>query len=362
MDQFPKNLFSAYLSHGKETIPPLLKANIETFKACYPSFTHTCLELESADAFIENNLDRETLESFRTLKPLAYKTDLLRYCLMYVSGGIYSDISVVHSYPLSLPYQYKRALFAQFSHHSLMNICTAYLVAQKNDKLFETCIHMINKNVSKRFYGNSSLAPTGPEIVGQAYAKYRDDRTIYSGNFRTFADKSNASVFMDRDAKVLALYNKPDVGLSRFGAPHDSYNDWYNRRQIYGESLATSFTAQTLFDRGWVCEGALENGLFFAKDVEHRLLHGPYLKLQAGKYRVEYNFDALLTKGKLRFVVTSNGGQTFHNDRTFEKVDDTTKNAAYEFELEEDTDGIEFIIYAKSATEFKFKSYTLTEL
>src|SRR6056300_1410646 len=42
---------------------------------------------------IKNNFNDDTLDAYDTLIPGAYKADLFRYCIMYLNGRIYSDLT-----------------------------------------------------------------------------------------------------------------------------------------------------------------------------------------------------------------------------------------------------------------------------
>ena len=44
--------------------------------------------------FLVKHFDREVLQLFRGLVPYAYQSDLARYCLLYVYGGWYVDLTL----------------------------------------------------------------------------------------------------------------------------------------------------------------------------------------------------------------------------------------------------------------------------
>ena len=44
--------------------------------------------------FIAKHFSEEVVYTFDKLKPGAYKADLWRYCVMYITGGIYLDIKM----------------------------------------------------------------------------------------------------------------------------------------------------------------------------------------------------------------------------------------------------------------------------
>ena len=42
--------------------------------------------------FLKKFFNKDVLDAYNILKPYAYKSDLIRYCLLYIYGGIYMDL------------------------------------------------------------------------------------------------------------------------------------------------------------------------------------------------------------------------------------------------------------------------------
>ena len=55
---------------------------------------------KTREPFIEDNFEKDVLDSFDILKPGAYKADLFRYCILYKKGGIWSDLTDDYLVPL----------------------------------------------------------------------------------------------------------------------------------------------------------------------------------------------------------------------------------------------------------------------
>ncbi|KAJ3083894.1 membrane-bound alpha-1,6- mannosyltransferase Initiation-specific [Rhizoclosmatium hyalinum] len=56
-----------------------------------PSYSHTVLNDKAADEFIAANFDKETQTAWAKMPLPVLKADLLRYAMLYIHGGIYSD-------------------------------------------------------------------------------------------------------------------------------------------------------------------------------------------------------------------------------------------------------------------------------
>ena len=51
---------------------------------------------EDCREFIETYFENKVLKAYDSLIPTAYKADLFRYCILYVKGGIYGDLTQTH--------------------------------------------------------------------------------------------------------------------------------------------------------------------------------------------------------------------------------------------------------------------------
>ena len=73
--------------------PPVLMA-IQSVKSCFPEAKHRFFQQPEIESFLIQHFDRSVLNLFRGLIPYAYRSDLARYCLLYVYGGWYVDLTL----------------------------------------------------------------------------------------------------------------------------------------------------------------------------------------------------------------------------------------------------------------------------
>ena len=85
----PLNLYTCW--HTKD-LPPLLKNTYEILMKENPEFNHYLYDENDCIDFIRNHFDIEVLNAYHSLIPCSYKSDLWRYCVLYINGGIYYDI------------------------------------------------------------------------------------------------------------------------------------------------------------------------------------------------------------------------------------------------------------------------------
>jgi hypothetical protein len=99
----PRLLLMTY--HSKDRIPPQVYEAIRTHA---PEFELRIYDDQEGARFIREHFSPEVEAAFWRLQR-AHRADLLRYCLLYVTGGVYLDVKTVINSPLG-------AIFPTHSH------------------------------------------------------------------------------------------------------------------------------------------------------------------------------------------------------------------------------------------------------
>jgi mannosyltransferase OCH1-like enzyme len=86
----PLNIVTYY--HDLNNYPENMKNNYYQLVDSHPGFNCNIYDNVSAYDFIINHFDSDVGDAFLKLKPYSYKSDLFRFCYIYVTGGIYVDI------------------------------------------------------------------------------------------------------------------------------------------------------------------------------------------------------------------------------------------------------------------------------
>ena len=194
----PLNIYQYWNSLN---LPKKLKENVDLIKKNNPEFKYYLYDDEMCRKFIKHNFDKDALYSFDKLKPGAYKTDLWIYCMLYINGGIYLDIT-----------------YKCINNFSLINLTTKeyykgiynkLLIFMPNSKLLFKCIQLIIKNIKNNNYGYSELHITGPQMMSSFF----DDHDIQ--NLNTNLNLSNCGKYiLFNNNKILQLYSEEQNQLS----------------------------------------------------------------------------------------------------------------------------------------------------
>lgn len=108
----PNRLFQIYMYY-KNPIPNYIFENIKKYAFNYK---YILFNENQARKFLKKYFDIKILNRFDSLYFGAHKADLLRYCYLYIYGGIYIDIKTVFIYPLNKIFNNKYLFYTSFCH------------------------------------------------------------------------------------------------------------------------------------------------------------------------------------------------------------------------------------------------------
>ena len=95
-EKIPLIIFQTY--HDKSKVPQMVYDNIRKYA---PEYKHYIYDDNESINFLSYYFKPAVLNTFNNLKLGAHKADLLRYCLIYIFGGVYLDIKIELIKPLS---------------------------------------------------------------------------------------------------------------------------------------------------------------------------------------------------------------------------------------------------------------------
>lgn len=131
--------------------------------------------------FIIEHFNDDVLFSFNSLIPPTYKCDLMRFCILYIKGGVYGDLFQDYYLPLDkiIDVNKDKLVLVQDYYNTKDNrngILCSFLAALPKQQLFMDCINEIVKNVKTNNYKKSSLSVTGPGLISEIlYKKYLNE-------------------------------------------------------------------------------------------------------------------------------------------------------------------------------------------
>ncbi len=220
-----------------------LDLNIQSFKTCYPSASYTLYDNKSTQKIIASNFDSDVLDAYNRLVPYAYKADLARYCILYLRGGVYSDISHLHINPMKIQKDTKLVFFRDIAFiHPSFAVSNGVIYAEPGEQDLYNIINRIVENCHTRFYGHHPLDPTGPYLLGKYVAQLDSQKHIVFGDSTAIVVGENPDaaqrhiIKFTPDGNLIAFRNKRnDSSIDEFIRGGNSYADLWRERKVYGE-------------------------------------------------------------------------------------------------------------------------------
>ena len=158
-----------------KSISKITCISMQKFRDIYQFSEYTLWTGEMLRTLIADYFGRAVLSAFDAIKPYAYKTDLARYCVLYLHGGLYSDMNVLHTRRWCIEKCYRLGGFSEKSVQNVGNftISGALLWSQPLAPTLELAIHRILENAHMHNYGKNVLDPTGCALLGRAWLETR---------------------------------------------------------------------------------------------------------------------------------------------------------------------------------------------
>jgi len=161
----PLKLFTNW--HTKK-LPPKMQKNWDSIKRENPEFEHYLYDDSDCRNFIKEHFPEEVSKTYSKLVPQAYKSDLWRYCIMYICGGIYMDIKLEMVNGFKMIHLTEGEQWVLDSNPK--DVCVGFLICKPGNDIFLKCINRIVENCENNFYGLGPLDPTGPALLGSFFS------------------------------------------------------------------------------------------------------------------------------------------------------------------------------------------------
>ena len=243
-DQTASNVTQIFIADNNEQPGALIMSYMASVRAATPAGNYTLYDNQMIEGFLSQHYPPEVLDAYRMLKPFAYRADLARLCILNVVGGWYLDTGVQWmGGRMKVEDGVELLAFRDIQKNSSTSwACqSAIIYAKPKHPALGIAIEQIIKNCRNKYYGLTSLCPTGPSVWGAAIASAGLGTAIRIGDFiegtPTYHHKNY--FFVMPSGEIIARW-KPDLPqggrLSDMGNKGtNNYNAFWDGRTVYGE-------------------------------------------------------------------------------------------------------------------------------
>jgi len=216
--------------HSKD-LPPLMKKNMDNLKKMNPEFKLYVYDEITCIKFLSKNFDKDVLDAYNSLRPCSYKSDLWRYCNIYIKGGIYIDIKYRCVNNFKLIALTEKEYFVR--DRGNYGVYTALIVSKPKNEILWNCIQKIVENVKNKYYGSNALDPTGPGLLGSFFSKKdMNNMELYFENTEIENYYKDLYYIMFNDRIILAYYNQYREEQKQH-QKFEHYSILWDRKEIY---------------------------------------------------------------------------------------------------------------------------------
>ena len=223
-------------------VDPVLKAHFRTILRANPGYRLRYFSDDQCLALVQRHSFDAVVDAYRTRRPPAYRADLFRYCVLYIYGGIYSDLTQDFQVPLAelVDGATDRLVLVDdlvFHAHGTPGIQINFIAARPRHPIFAKAIARIVEHVHLRYYGVTPLDPTGPYLCRNVYDEYIRAHPSERARIDLVQQKATTHlgpyVAFKRDGRV-AFYNK----MAQHNAfiqktPENAYSHLWKYKRIY---------------------------------------------------------------------------------------------------------------------------------
>ena len=226
----PLNIFQTW--HIKRLPPYMLKC-AKNIKRMNPQFQYHLFDNKDCYYFIKANFPEEVANAYSSLIPKAYKSDLWRYCVLYKLGGIYLDIKYKCTNNFNFMALTEQEYFVKDFDNSGGGTYNALIVAKPGNSILLNCINDIVENVRNKYYGPSSLSPTGPLLLGKYSTKEEKDSWSLTVDATEIKNVMHAVYFVYNGNIILGFKYDEYYNQQKAQPKYVSYGTLWTNKQVY---------------------------------------------------------------------------------------------------------------------------------
>ena len=251
-NKIPKIIHQSYTN----TVNFHLFSTISTWKEMNINYEYIYWNDNDCYTFIKDNFDKSVLEAYNMLYAGAYKSDIFRLCVLYIYGGIWTDISSLCEVPLDNIINNENLIIVKDTDdvQSIYgNIYQAFIITEPKNIIINHILQFtINRVINHHEFNNKypqflnqTIAVTGPTIFAMGINSFINrpvdspinDNEIYFNDINIKLLKHNPGEILLNDNKIITT--KRSDWTSGRTTPH--YSVLFNEGYIYKKKVIDVF-------------------------------------------------------------------------------------------------------------------------
>ena len=183
----PRKIFQTF-EHGN--FEPQFQYIIDDWKIENPDYEYHFFNANDRQIFMKHYFDGKVYDAYTRIKPGAFKSDLWRYCVLYVHGGFYIDIDSICLGTLDMfvkkDTEFVAATDLNLGDLEYHNVANAFIGSIQGHPILKNCIDHIVEIVEKEELPSENIMNfCGPGCLGIEINKFlgREEKASMVRNF-----------------------------------------------------------------------------------------------------------------------------------------------------------------------------------
>lgn len=212
--------------HTKCELPKRMQQNWDIIVKENPEFDCQLFDVEEARKFISDHFDSNVVTAFDTLKPYSYKSDLFRFCYLYINGGIYVDIK----YKSANGFRFIQLTEREYLTKEPLGSQTCLIVLRAESLIMKECVDELVRLTSNKI---RSFTPvfTGPYLLSQMHSKLHENNPLNDG--LQWSMENHFQTIRQNGEIILIQYTGYREDLKEMINPQPHYNTMFWNREEY---------------------------------------------------------------------------------------------------------------------------------
>jgi mannosyltransferase OCH1-like enzyme len=242
-NKIPKIIHQSYTNNVNSHI----FSTISTWKEMNINYDYMYWNDDDCYTFIKDNFDTSVLEAYNMLYAGAYKSDIFRLCVLYIYGGIWTDISSLCEVSLDKVINNENLIIVKDTDSVQTrygNIYQAFIISEAKNNII---LYILNFTVN-RVINHQEFENNYPQVINQTLGV--TGPTIFAMGFNSFINRpveniinDNEIYFNDNNIKLLK-HNPGEIILNDIKIMTTKRADWLKGR--------TTSHYTTLFLQGYI--------------------------------------------------------------------------------------------------------------
>lgn len=201
-----------------------------------PGYTYIFYDNNDCRLFLLKYFNPIVSFAWYKIKPGAFKSDLFRYCILFILGGIYADFDTICTKSIEEIIDSNTfSLFIREPNNRPHKIWNAIIFSSKHNPILKKSIDICVSNIIRRRYTNSHLDLTGPGVLGASLNLINNKRLYMKHQIgKHYKHGLNYIIGQNTNINRIINVNNTCIAISKwFGYNTDNNISYWNKKNWY---------------------------------------------------------------------------------------------------------------------------------